>query len=255
MNRTHTQDSEAKGGLDGKVVLITGASSGIGEATARLLAARGGRVVLGARRVDRLEALTAELRDRGGQAEHRSLDVTRLDDLRGFVDFARARFGRVDVLVNNAGVMPLSPLSALKVDEWNHTIDVNLRGVLHGMAAALPTMEAQGAGHIINVSSIGGHTAYPNAAVYCATKFAVVALTESLRQESATIRATTISPGVTESELANTITHEGAAAAMREFRRVAIPATAVAEAIAWAIAQPQAVDVSEIIVRPTASLS
>jgi len=236
-----------------KVVLVTGASSGIGEATSRLLAARGARVVLGARRTDRLAAITSEIHASGGQAEQRALDVTSLEDMRAFVAFARERFGRVDVIVNNAGLMPLSPLSALKVDEWNRMIDVNIRGVLHGIAAALPLMEAQGSGHVVNVSSIGGHTAFPAAAVYCATKYAVVAITESLRQETTTVRATTISPGVTESELAGTITHDGSIAAMRDFRRVAIPASAVAEAIAWAIAQPDSVDVSEIVIRPTAS--
>lgn len=240
-------------GISSKVVLVTGASSGIGEATARLLAERGARVVLGARRTDRLEAITAEVRAAGGQVEQRSLDVTSLDDVQGFVAFARERFGRVDVLVNNAGIMPLSPLLALKIDEWNQMIDVNIRGVLHGIAATLPLMEAQGSGHIVNVSSIGGHVTFPTSAVYCATKYAVVAITDSLRQETTKVRATTISPGVTESELASTITHEGSVAAMRDFRRVAIPASAVAEAIAWAIAQPDAVDVSEIIVRPTAS--
>lgn len=236
-----------------KVVLITGASSGIGEATARILAQRGARVVLGARRTERLEAIATELRAAGGRVEYQSLDVTRLDDMQRFVAFAHERFGRVDVLVNNAGLMPLSPLSALKVDEWNQMIDVNIRGVLHGIAATLPQMEAQGSGHIVNVSSIGGHVTFPGCAVYCATKYAVVAITDSLRQETTKVRATTISPGVTESELASTITHEGSADAMRDFRRVAIPASAVGEAIAWAIAQPDAVDVSEIIVRPTAS--
>jgi NADP-dependent 3-hydroxy acid dehydrogenase YdfG len=236
-----------------KVVLVTGASSGIGEATSRLLAARGARVVLGARRIERLATITSEIRAAGGQAAQRALDVTSLDDMLAFVAFARERFGGVDVIVNNAGLMPLSPLSALKVDEWNRMIDVNIRGVLHGIAATLPSMEAQGSGHIINISSIGGHVAFPAAAVYCATKYAVVAITDSLRQETTKVRATTISPGVTESELAHTITHEGSVAAMRDFRRVAIPAGAVAEAIAWAIAQPDTVDVSEIIIRPTAS--
>ncbi len=236
-----------------KVVLVTGGSSGIGEATVRLLAARGARVVFGARRTERLEAIAAEVRAAGGHVEACALDVTRLEDMQRFVALARDRFGRVDVLVNNAGVMPLSPLSALKVDEWNRMIDVNLRGVLHGIAATLPMMEEQGFGHIVNVSSVGGHRTFPTSAVYGATKFAVVAITDSLRQETTTIRASTISPGVTESELASTITHEGSIAAMRDFRRVAIPASAVAEAIAWAIAQPSSVDVSEIILRPTAS--
>jgi NADP-dependent 3-hydroxy acid dehydrogenase YdfG len=246
--------SESTGSaVAGKVVLVTGASSGIGEATARLLAQRGARVVLGARRVERLQAITAELRAAGAEVEHRALDVTSLEDVQAFVAFARDRFGRVDVLVNNAGLMPLSPLSALKVDEWNRMIDVNIRGVLHGIAATLPAMEAQGSGHIVNLSSIGGHATFPSSAVYCATKYAVVAITDALRQETTKVRATTISPGVTESELASTITHAPSVAFVRDFRRVAIPASAVAEAIAWAIAQPDAVDVSEIVVRPTAS--
>jgi NADP-dependent 3-hydroxy acid dehydrogenase YdfG len=236
-----------------KVVLITGASGGIGEATARLLAARGARVVLGARRADRLARIRAEICAAGGTAEQRTLDVTSLEDMQRFADFACEHFGRIDVMINNAGLMPLSPLSALKLEEWNRMIDVNIRGVLHGIAVTLPLMEAQGGGHIINVASIGGHTTYPTAAVYCATKYAVVAITDSLRQETTQVRATTISPGVTESELANSITHEASSAAMRDFRRIAIPASAVAEAISWAMAQPDSVDVSEIVMRPTAS--
>ena len=236
-----------------KVVLVTGASSGIGEATARLLAARGAKVVLGARRTDRLERIVGELRAAGAAAEHRALDVTSLDDMSAFVAFARERFGRVDVIVNNAGLMPLSPLEALKVDEWNRMIDVNIRGVLHGIAAGLPLMKAQGTGHFVNISSIGGHHVFPTSAVYCATKFAVNAISEGLRQESTAIRVTVISPGVTESELASTITHPGAADAMKDFRAVAIPADAVARAILYAVEQPASVDVSEIIIRPTAS--
>jgi NADP-dependent 3-hydroxy acid dehydrogenase YdfG len=159
-----------------KVVLITGASSGIGEATARLLADKGLRVVLGARRTDRLEAIAGEIRDKGGSVEYRALDVTNLEDMQAFVGFAKEKFGRIDVVVNNAGVMPLSKLEALKVDEWNRMIDVNIRGVLHGIAATLPVMQQQGSGQIINMSSIGGHAVSPTAAVYCATKFAVNAI-------------------------------------------------------------------------------
>ena len=170
--------------IGNKVVLITGASSGIGEGTARVLAEHGARVVLGARRTDRLKSLANEIERAGGFVRYRALDVVNLDDVKGFVDFAESEFGGIDVLVNNAGVMPLSPLSALKVDEWNWMIDVNIRGVLHGIAAVLPRMEAQGYGHIINVSSVGGFVAQPTGAVYSATKFAVRAISEGLRKES-----------------------------------------------------------------------
>jgi NADP-dependent 3-hydroxy acid dehydrogenase YdfG len=236
-----------------KVVLVTGASSGIGEAAARLLVKQGHRVVLGARRTDRLEALADELRSSGGQVAFRSLDVTRLDDVREFVAFAEATYGPADVIVNNAGVMPLSPLNALKVDEWDRMIDVNIRGVLHGIAATLPGMETRGRGHIINISSIGGHAVSPTAAVYCATKYAVRAISDGLRQETDKIRVTVVSPGVVESELADSISDAQARDAMKAFRRVALAPEAIARAIAYAIEQPDDVDVSELIVRPTAS--
>ncbi len=240
--------------INGKVVLITGASSGIGEATARLLAARGATVVLGARRVERLEQLAASITRAGGVAACRALDVTRREDTQAFVDFAEQRFGRVDVIINNAGVMPLSRLDALKVDEWDRMIDVNIRGVLHGIAAALPLMQRQRSGQFINIASIGAYAVSPTAAVYCATKYAVRAITEGLRQEvGGDIRVTLVSPGVTESELAESISDEGARAAMNDFRRIAIPAEAIARAIAYAVEQPADVDVSELVVRPTAS--
>ena len=242
-------------GIKDKVVAITGASSGIGEATARLLAQRGAHVVMGARRTDRLEALAAIIKAEGGSVAFRALDVTRLDDVQAFVDFAQKTFGRVDVIVNNAGVRPLSPLSSLKIDEWNRMIDVNIRGVLHGIAAGLPLMKKQGRGQFVNVSSIGGHHVVPTAAVYCATKYAVVAISEGLRQEenNGDIRVTVISPGVTESELADTISDPVAREGMKEYRRIAIPASAIARAIAFAVEQPDDVDVNEIIVRPTSS--
>ncbi|MEL1265339.1 SDR family oxidoreductase [Pseudoxanthomonas putridarboris] len=240
-------------GIEAKVIVITGASSGIGEAAARELARRGARVVLGARRTDRLARLAADIESQGGTARYRALDVARLDDVQSFVDFAREQFGRVDVIVNNAGVMPLSPLASLKIDEWNRMIDVNIRGVLHGIAAGLPLMKAQGGGQFVNLSSIGGHAVYPTAAVYCATKYAVLAISEGLRQEHQDIRVTVISPGVTTSELAETISDPVARAGMDEFRQIAIPAEAIARAIAYAIEQPDDVDVSEVIVRPTAS--
>lgn len=236
-----------------KVVVITGASSGIGKATGYLLGRRGAKVVLGARRTDRLEELTKAIRAEGGTAEYRALDVTRRDDVEAFVKFAQTTFGRVDVIVNNAGVMPLSPLEALKVEEWDRMIDVNIRGVLHGIAAGLPIMKAQGSGQFINVSSIGGHSVVPTGAVYCATKFAVGAISEGLRQESDRIRVTVISPGVTESELAETISDENTRKFINDYRKIAISADAIARAILFAIEQPEDVDVSEIIVRPTAS--
>ncbi|GAQ57024.1 SDR family oxidoreductase [Streptomyces acidiscabies] len=229
-----------------KVVLVTGASSGIGEATARRLAADGHRVFLGARRVDRLETLGKEI-----GAAYRRLDVTSLEDVRGFVDAAREVYGRVDVVVNNAGVMPLSPLDALRVEEWDRMIDVNVRGVLHGIAAALPVMRAQGGGHFVNVASVGAYEVSPTAAVYCATKFAVRAISEGLRQEVAGgVRVTLVSPGVTESELADGISDPVAREAMRAYRAVAMPAGAVAEAVAYAVGQPEGVDVNELVVRP-----
>ena len=239
--------------LKDKVVLITGASSGIGEATARLLAAAGTRVVIGARRTDRLEALAQEIRAGGGRVLVRPLDVTSLADMQAFVDAAHAEFGRIDAIVNNAGVMPLSPLAALKIREWDAMIDVNIRGVLHGIAAVLPRMEAQGFGQVINVSSIGGHHVSPTAAVYCATKFAVRAISDGLRQETDKLRVTVISPGVVESELANSISDAKGRDEMKAFRAIAIQPDAVARAIRFAIEQPADVDTSEIVVRPTAS--
>ncbi|MFD6911202.1 SDR family oxidoreductase [Streptomyces virginiae] len=239
---------------EAKVVAITGASSGIGEATARRLAADGHRLFLGARRTDRLDALGREIDEAGGTAAFRRLDVTDAADVRAFVAAARDRYGRMDVLVNNAGVMPLSPLDALKVDEWDRMIDVNVRGVLHGIAAALPLMRAQGGGHFVNVASVGAYEVSPTAAVYCATKYAVRAISEGLRQESdGTVRVTLVSPGVTESELAEGISDPAAREAMKAYRAVALPASAIAGAIAYAVAQPAEVDVNEIVVRPAAS--
>ncbi|MGJ4854090.1 SDR family oxidoreductase [Labrys sp. La1] len=239
--------------IAGKVVAITGASSGIGEASARMLAAAGARVVIGARRTDRLESLAAAIAAEGGEVSVRPLDVTSQAEVAAFAGFARQAFGRLDVMVNNAGVMPLSPLSALRVAEWDRMIDVNIKGVLYGIAAALPIMEEQGNGQIVNVSSIGGHRVSPTAAVYCATKFAVRAISDGLRQETDRIRVTVISPGTTTSELADTIGDPTAREAMKAFRAVTISPDAVAAALAYAIAQPDDVDVSEIVVRPTAS--
>jgi NADP-dependent 3-hydroxy acid dehydrogenase YdfG len=239
--------------VSGKVVLITGASSGIGEATARSLASAGARVMLGARRTDRLDRLVEEIVASGGEARCRRLDVTSREDMASFANEARSAFGRVDVIVNNAGVMPLSPMASLKVDEWDRMVDVNIKGVLYGIAAALPIMLEQGEGQVINVSSIGGHAVSPTAAVYCATKFAVRAISDGLRQENDKIRVTVISPGVVESELAESISDEKGREEMKTFRAIALKPEAIANAIRFAIAQPADVDTSEIIVRPTAS--
>ncbi|MFE2985810.1 SDR family oxidoreductase [Streptomyces sp. NPDC059262] len=235
-----------------KVVLITGASSGIGEATARRLAAAGHHVALGARRVERLAVLANEIEADGGSALPHTLDVTDPLSTCSFVQAAHDRYGRVDVLVNNAGVMPLSRLDALRTDEWDRMIDVNLRGVLHGIAAVLPIMQAQGAGHIVNISSVSGLRVDPTAAVYSATKHAVRALSEGLRQESRELRVTVISPGLTRSELTETIGDQGTKDAVTGQMYIAIPAAAIGEAIHYAIAQPADVDVNELVVRPTA---
>ncbi|MCH5521330.1 SDR family oxidoreductase [Pseudomonas syringae] len=239
--------------IQGKVVLITGASSGIGEAAARLIAAKGAYVVLGARRIERLEMLAADIEAQGGSARFRSLDVTDALDMQAFADFATHAFGKIDVIINNAGVMPLSPLAALKIAEWNQMLDVNVRGVLHGIAAVLPSMQAQGHGQVINISSIGGLAVSPTAAVYCATKFAVRAISDGLRQETDKIRVTVVCPGVVESELADSISDETARDAMKAFRKVALEPDAIARALVYAIEQPDGVDVSEIVVRPTGS--
>ncbi|WP_133645549.1 SDR family oxidoreductase [Paraburkholderia flava] len=237
-----------------KTILITGASAGIGEGVARVAAAAGAKLVLGARRLDRLEALAAEIRRDGGTVEIMQLDVTSRDEMQAFAAFAQQRFGRIDVLVNNAGVMPLSPMRSLKVDEWDRMIDVNIRGVLYGIAAVLPVMDAQGSGQIINVSSVGGLSVSPTAAVYCATKYAVRAISDGLRQENDKLRVTCVYPGVVESELASTITDPEAAELMRTYRKIAIQPEAIGRAILHAIAQPDDVDTNEIVVRPTATL-
>lgn len=239
--------------IQGKVVAITGASSGIGEATARVLAKAGAHIVIGARRADRLDRLTEEIALDGGSVLAKKLDVTDREDVSSFVNLAVSEFGRLDVIINNAGVMPLSPMDALLVDEWDRMVDVNIKGVLYGIAAALPIMKQQESGQIINVSSIGGHTVSPTAAVYCATKFAVRAISDGLRQENDKIRVTVISPGTTTSELADTISDPIARDAMKGFRAVTISPEAIANSILYAISQPADVDVSEIIIRPTAS--
>ena len=239
--------------VENKVIVITGASSGIGEATAKLLAENGAKVVLGARRTDKLEKLVEAIHASGGIAEFKAVDVTDREDMKAFIQFAKDKFGCVDVIFNNAGIMPLSPMNALKVEEWDAMINVNIHGVLNGIAAGLPVMEAQGGGQFINTASIGAHVVVPTGTVYCATKYAVWAISEGLRQESKNIRVTTISPGVVETELGSDITDDSAKEALKEFRKIALTPDAIARAVLYTVSQPDDVDVNEMIVRPTAS--
>uniref|UniRef100_A0A832M4L1 SDR family oxidoreductase n=1 Tax=Oscillatoriales cyanobacterium SpSt-402 TaxID=2282168 RepID=A0A832M4L1_9CYAN len=236
--------------IENKVIAITGASSGIGEATAKLLARNGAKVLLGARRTEKLEKIVEEIHASGGTAEFKAVDVTDREDVKAFIGFAKDQFDRVDVIFNNAGVMPLSPMNALKVEEWDNMINVNINGVLNGIAAALPIMEAQGNGQIINTASIGAHVVVPTAAVYCATKYAVWAISEGLRQESKMIRVTVISPGVVETELGSDITDEPAKGFLKELRKDALNPDTIARAVLYAVSQPDDVDVNEVIVRP-----
>ncbi len=236
-----------------KVVLVTGASSGIGADIARELTAAGAKVALGARRIERLEALTAELNQAGGTAFAHPLDVTDRDSMNAFADSARNLWGRVDVIVNNAGIMPLSLMASMKVEEWDRMVDVNIKGVLYGIAAVLPEMTARGSGHIINIASIGALSVAPTVAVYCATKYAVRAISEGLRQENSALRVTCIHPGVVESDLAHTITDPIAIEAMKTYRAIALKPDAISRAVRFAIEQPDDVDVNEIVIRPTAT--
>jgi NADP-dependent 3-hydroxy acid dehydrogenase YdfG len=237
--------------MTNKVILITGASSGIGAGIARELAKTDAVLLLGARREDRLAALAEELRFNGAEVEIKALDVTDRRSVEAFAAFALEKWGRIDVIVNNAGIMPLSPMASLKVDEWDQMVDVNIKGVLYGIAAVLPSMLAREAGHIINIASIGALAVSPTAAVYCATKFAVRAISDGLRQENSQLRVTCIHPGVVESELAGTITDPTAAEAMKSYRAIALQPDAIGRAVRYAIEQPDEVDVNEIVVRPT----
>ncbi|MEH2462243.1 SDR family oxidoreductase [Nostoc sp.] len=240
--------------IEGKVVVITGASSGLGEATARLLSAQGATVVLGARRVDRLQSLADELTRNGGKALAITTDVTHCDQVKELVDAAVQTYGRIDVMINNAGLMPQAPLERLLIDEWERTIDVNIKGVLYGIAAVLPYMKQQKAGHIINVSSVAGHKVGPGSAVYAATKHAVRALSEGLRQEVKpyNIRTTVVSPGAVATELPNSVTDPDTAERIHKFyEEMAIPADSFARVVAFAMSQPEDVDVNEVLFRPT----
>lgn len=261
--------------IESKVVIITGASSGVGEATARRLGASGAKLMLAARREDRLKDLMAAIQKTGGTVAYRVTDVADRAQVQALAEATLETYGRIDVLVNNAALMPVSPLDQIKVDEWDQMIDVNIKGVLYGIAAVLPTMRQQKSGHVINLSSIAGHKVVPGAAVYCATKYAVRAISEGLRLESngeirstiispgavategllrqsnGEIRSTNISPGAVATELTSTITPVDTASRVNQFYSLAIDADAIARAIAYAIEQPADVDVNEIIIRPT----
>lgn len=237
-----------------KVIVITGASSGLGLAAARRLAQQGACLVLGARRIERLQQLADELNGEGHRAIAVEADVTRLDDVKRLVDSAVQTFGRVEVMVNNAGLMPISALERLKVEDWERTIDVNIKGVLYGIAAALPHMQRQISGHFVNVASVAGHKIMPNGTVYSASKFAVRALSEGLRQEVKpwNIRTTILSPGAVDTELPASITEADVAKGMQGFyQSTAISADSFARAIIFAIEQPEDMDVNEIVFRPT----
>ena len=241
-------------GIAGKVVAVTGASSGIGEATALRLAGLGARVALGARRLDRLETLVGRIAAAGGEAAYTRTDVTRREDLAGLVELARERWGKLDVLVSNAGIGPISRLDDLRVEDWEAMIDVNLKGVLYGIAAALPVFRSQGFGHFVNVVSTAGLKVVPLQAVYAATKNAVRTISEGLRQEAGDkLRVTIVSPGFVQTDFADSMTDPTVKAQIVAQRdKIAISPDAVARAIAFAIEQPADVDVGDIVVRPTA---
>jgi NADP-dependent 3-hydroxy acid dehydrogenase YdfG len=238
-----------------KVVAITGASSGIGQSTAKFLARQGAKVVLGARRKNRIDEVVEEISAAGGKAIGFAVDVTKRAEVEALIKRAVDSFGRVDVIINNAGIMPIAPVDALKVEEWDRQIDVNIKGLLYGVAAVLPYMQKQKNGHIINIASVFGIKVFaPGGTVYCATKSAVRALTEGLRMElhSQNIRCTMISPGAVASELPESSSEEATRKNLREFYKMAIPAESIARAIAYAIEQPAEVEIDEVVIRPTA---
>ena len=240
--------------MEDKVVIITGASSGIGEATAVMLAERGAKVVLGARGVNRLEALARRIEATGGEVTYAQTDVRRREDLTSLVKLALDRYDQLDVLISNAGIMPVSPLDDLRVEDWENMIDINIKGVLYGIAAALPVFRKQGFGHFVNTASTAGHKTVPNQSVYSATKFAVRAISEGLRMEAGEkLRVTIISPGFVNTNFAEGVTNPEVKTQLENARdKFALPPEAIARAIVFAIEQPSDVDVNEIIVRPTA---
>lgn len=239
--------------IQDKVVIITGASSGIGEATAKELAAKGAKLVLAARREERLKKLQADIQKNGGQALYKVTDVTSYEQMEALAEYALKEFGKIDVLINNAGVMPHSFLFKKKIADWNKMIDVNIKGVLYGIAAVLPSMRERKEGHIINLSSVAGHVVGAGSTVYAATKHAVRAISEGLRKEELAnnIRTTIISPGAVNTELTNSITDMDLKPGIDEIYKGAIDAQSIARAIAFAIEQPSDVAVNEMIIRPT----
>lgn len=237
--------------IENKVIVITGASSGIGEETAKLLAAKGAKLVLAARREERLQALVSEIQSKGGEAVAKATDVSRREDLEALIAFSAESFGPVDVLLNNAGIMPVAPMEMVRVDDWDRMIDVNMKGLLYGVAAVLPGMKERGSGHIINVASVAGHKVLPNFTVYCATKHAVRAISEGLRMENPDLRVTTISPGLIKTELEDSTPDAELREGVKDFySQHAIPPSSISEAIAYAIEQPDYVDVNELVIRP-----
>src|SRR5262245_545603 len=241
--------------IEGKVVVITGASSGLGKSAARLLAASGAKVALGARRKDRIDALVKDITAKGGSALGFKTDVTKRGDVEALVKGAMDKYGRIDVIVNNSGVMFIAPMAALKVEEWDRMIDVNIKGLLYGVAAVLPIMQKQKQGHIINIASVAGFKVFaPGGTVYSATKFAVRAVSEGLRMEhkAYNIRTTMISPGAVATELKEGSSEESIRENLREFYKMAIPADSIARAVAYAIEQPAEVEIDEVVIRPTA---
>ncbi|WP_282602071.1 SDR family oxidoreductase [Paracoccus sp. PARArs4] len=239
--------------IENKVVLITGASSGLGEATARHLAERGAKLALAARRQDKLETIAEDLRAKGTEVEVIQTDVTDRAQVQTMVDRTVERFGRMDVIVNNAGLMAIAPMDEAKVDEWDKMIDINIKGVLYGIASALPVFRKQQSGHFINLSSVAGIKVFaPGGTVYSGTKYAVRAITDGLRAEvGGNIRTTSIEPGAVDSELKYGSSHEESSEAVQQFYQQAIPSDSVARAIAYAIEQPDDVDINEIVLRPT----
>ncbi|MBE0392862.1 SDR family oxidoreductase [Flavobacterium sp. PL002] len=241
-----------KNNIEGKVVVITGGSSGLGEATARYLAEKGAQIVLGARRIEKLEKIAKDIRKSGGAIEVLKTDVTKANDVKALVKKAIDSFGKIDVMINNAGIMPLAPLAALKVDEWDSMIDVNIKGVLYGIAAALPEFQKQKSGHFINLASVAGLNVSPGGAVYSGTKFAVRAISEGLRKEvGKDIRTTILTPGLIDSELQLGSSDEATSQFLQQVYKDAIPAISIAKAVAYAIEQPDDVDINELVIRPT----
>ncbi|TRW27144.1 SDR family oxidoreductase [Flavobacterium zepuense] len=240
--------------IKNKIVVITGASSGLGEETAKHLAEKGAIVVLGARRSDKLEQIVNDITAKGGKALYQVTDVTQKEQVQGLVDIAVSAYGKIDVLINNAGIMPIAPMAEVRTDEWDNMIDVNIKGVLYGIAAALPIFQKQGSGHFINLGSVAGIKVFsPGGTVYSGTKYAVRAISDGLRHEVGRhIRTTIIEPGAVDSELKLSTNHEESSVGVNEFYKIAIPAASVARAIAFAIEQPADVDINEIVLRPAA---